>query len=63
MKKDSCKEPITTRMSYTMQYKCRNCGRDFIESFEYGEKASQGTCPHCGVSDTSMDMPNYIVKY
>ena len=35
---------------YRMDYRCGNCGREFTQTFEFGEKASQGVCPHCGVS-------------
>lgn len=35
--------------TYTMTYVCPNCGRNYVQSFEYGEKAVQGTCPLCGV--------------
>ena len=35
-------------MGYTMTYHCDNCHKDFIQEFEYGERVSQGKCPHCG---------------
>ncbi len=35
---------------YSMNYTCSNCHRDFTEWFDFGERASQGTCPHCGVA-------------
>ena len=34
---------------YTMTYHCSNCGEEFYESFEFGERAIQGKCTHCGV--------------
>ena len=38
-----------TKEYYSMTYSCSNCGKGFTETFDYGERASQGTCPHCGV--------------
>lgn len=44
---------------YTMTYHCPNCHQDFIETFEFGEVASQGICPHCGVSPSQTRYPRY----
>jgi rRNA maturation endonuclease Nob1 len=42
-------EEETKGKSYDMTYYCDNCKRSFTQTFQYGERASQGICPHCGV--------------
>lgn len=47
--------------NYYMDYHCRNCGKSYIDSFEYGTRAVQGVCPNCGVND-SKENPDDIFK-
>jgi DNA-directed RNA polymerase subunit RPC12/RpoP len=35
--------------AYFVNYKCSNCGHHFSQGFSFGERASQGQCPNCGV--------------
>lgn len=34
---------------YTMEYNCPNCRQSFRQTFDFGDVASQGVCPNCGV--------------
>lgn len=43
------KKTVETK-TYLMVYLCRNCDRKFGQRCEFGEVATQGQCPHCGVS-------------
>lgn len=41
--------------AYRMEYTCSNCHRSFTQEFYFGQVASQGTCPYCGVSPADFD--------
>lgn len=51
------------KIFYYMQYNCSNCGKDFMESFEYGTRAEQGECPHCGVSPIRRGEVHWIERF
>ncbi len=36
---------------YSKDYICNNCHKIFAQTFEFGERASKGACPNCGVAD------------
>lgn len=48
MKKPKADEQI--KQTYSIWYDCSNCGYHFQKDFEFGQRAGQGECPHCGVS-------------
>jgi DNA-directed RNA polymerase subunit RPC12/RpoP len=54
MKKQTKGEPVR---HYRMTYTCYNCGKTFVEEFEFGQYASRGECPHCGCEPK---VPNWI---
>jgi len=41
--------------TYTMYYKCCNCGSTFSKKVPLGQRAlgAGGKCPHCGIADYS----------
>ena len=43
--------------TYTMHYKCCNCGSTFSKKVLFGKRAfgAGGKCPHCGVKDDLRD--------
>lgn len=49
MNKKRTEEPEEER-TYRNIYYCDNCGRNFPQDFQFGERAKQGACPFCGVA-------------
>lgn len=43
-------EQKTEKRTYTKVFSCNNCGFMFEGTFTYGEVATQGKCPNCGVT-------------
>jgi len=59
--KDSMKKVVEDdkiKQGYTMRYDCPNCGNTYLEHFEYGQRAVQGVCPHCGVDSNRKEAPH-----
>ena len=46
-------------LTYTKDFHCKNCGNSFTKSFQFGQVASKGSCPTCGVSDAQLNRPGY----
>ncbi len=51
------------KRKYRKQYHCSNCGMDYMETFNFGEIATQGECPHCGVSPHQIEREVQRPKY
>lgn len=62
MSKKNIKEEEIMPGSYFMDYDCDNCYRNFRQWFAYGQRASQGICPHCGVSPKRLDELPYRME-
>jgi predicted RNA-binding Zn-ribbon protein involved in translation (DUF1610 family) len=50
MKREEKKVLPEEKRKYTKRYFCENCGWWFTQLFDFGEIASQGSCPNCGVN-------------
>lgn len=51
---------LMEKTTYIKTFYCSNCENSFTKSFEYGEVARKGKCPHCGVSDEQLLKPQYF---
>lgn len=55
--KNKTQEEIRT---YNKDYCCLNCGMNFTQSFQFGQIATQGKCPHRGVNPRQLSKPTYM---
>jgi DNA-directed RNA polymerase subunit RPC12/RpoP len=47
--------------TYTMHYRCSNCGTTFMVALPRGERATERVCPRCGCATAWPDRMIYPV--